>query len=90
MTPSLRIAGFCALIAVSLQGCARGTDIAPSYLGFPAIAGLGDDDTGPAPLPPGEQRPELRHVASNKVLGAMAFQKTTGRAVDPTRLQGHR
>jgi len=30
----------------------------------------------------------LRHVNTNRVLGAMAYQKVTGRSVDPARLIG--
>jgi hypothetical protein len=88
MKRSLRIAGLSALTALAAQGCARGPETAPSYLGFPGIADLEDTDAPAAS--PHEPRPELRHVASNKVLGAMAFQKTTGRAIDPERLKARR
>jgi hypothetical protein len=81
-------------IASSLmaQGCAKSSSPAPSHLGMSLFseAALADEDqvaeTAEARSQP---RPELRHVTSNKVLGAMAFQKTTGRAVDPGRLTGH-
>ncbi|NOT72903.1 MAG: hypothetical protein HOP09_16985 [Hyphomicrobium sp.] len=78
-----------ASLAVTLQACARGAETAPSYLGLLAA----DDVSAATPSPSatgGGTLPELRHVGSNKVLGAMAFQKTTGRAVDPSRLEGNR
>jgi hypothetical protein len=73
------------------QGCAKSSAPAPFRLGMPIVAdaALANEETNS--LPPNSQsdtRPELRHIASNKVLGAMAFQKTTGRAVDPDRLTG--
>ena len=53
-------------------------------------------DAGTAPearaaaQPASQSAPEaLRHVQSNKVLGAMAFQRVTGRTVDPESLSGH-
>ena len=90
MTRLHLLAGLAALLAVPLQGCARSNATAPSYLGFPVASALLDDDDAVEPVPSNAPRPELRHVASNKVLGAMAFQRTTGRAVDPERLQGRR
>lgn len=77
-----------ASLGVTLQACARVADTAPSFLGMPAAAEM-SDDAEDARAAQG-QSPELRHIASNKVLGAMAFQKVTGRTVDPTRLQGNR
>ena len=79
-----------ASLGVTLQACARVADTAPSFLGMPSAVELSDDDDAVAPSVANGQSPELRHIASNKVLGAMAFQKITGRAVDPTRLQGNR
>jgi hypothetical protein len=38
---------------------------------------------------PNNESESLRHIQSNKVLGAMAFQKVTGQAVDPDSLLGH-
>ena len=70
---------FCTGSALTLAGCAN-TDPSPSYLGFaPTTA----DAASLAPDRPAEG---VRHVSSNKVLGAMAFQKVTGRPVDPRRL----
>jgi hypothetical protein len=77
--------GIVALLAVmvSFGGCAGANDQAPSYLGFTAAA----EDDEPAPAAKQPSKPGS-HVSSNKVLGAMAFQKVTGRAVDPARLEG--
>lgn len=72
-------------LTLTLQACARGNDTEPSFLG---AALLGDEaEAAPATTEP---HPELRHIGSNKVLGAMAFQKVTGRPVDPSRLQNSR
>jgi hypothetical protein len=73
---------------VALQACAKAPDAGFSHLGLPVVSegeipGEGDVVQKSPP-------PELDHVVSNKVLGAMAFQKTTGRTVDPSRLQGSR
>lgn len=69
-------------VIVSVGGCAGATSDAPSYLGFAAAAE--DDDPAPAATQPSMAG---RHISSNKVLGAMAFQKVTGRAIDPARLE---
>ena len=74
-----------AALAFSIAGCAR-VDIGPSYLGLPVVSGAEAEDT----VAEGKPLPELRHVTSNKVLGAMAYQKVTGRTIDPSRLQGTR
>ncbi len=75
------------MIALLAQGCAKSSAPAPLHLGMPLIsqAAMADENQVADTQEP---RPELRHVTSNKVLGAMAFQKTTGRAVDPGRLTG--
>ena len=74
-----------ALAALSLQACAPGATTSPSYLGLSAAAGTSGDAED---MSDGAgAHPDLQHVASNKVLGAMAFQKVTGRAVDPGRLK---
>lgn len=73
-----------ASLAISLQACARGGDTQPSYLGS-ALLGSGEADAQEATQD--QSHPNLKHVDSNKVLGAMAFQKVTGRPVDPSRLQ---
>jgi hypothetical protein len=81
----------CRLITVAgllaLAGCAQEGDSRPSYLGLSDLAAGGaraESEPAPANLP----SESLRHVQSNKVLGAMAFQKVTGRAVDPDSLSG--
>lgn len=67
---------------VALTGCTQ-EGLQPSYLGLRDITT--DAMASPAVTP--RKTPEaLRHVQSNKVLGAMAFQKVTGRTVDPARL----
>ena len=84
---TLVIAG---LAAVPLAGCAGESGPSPAYLGA-ATAEAYEADTEPSDtsLTPGPSS-SVRHVTSNKVLGAMAFQKVTGRAVDPDRLAGGR
>ena len=67
---------------LALTGCAQeGTH--PAYLGLSDLAGA----DAPNQRHAADNVPEvLRHVQSNKVLGAMAFQRITGRAVDPDSL----
>lgn len=66
--------------ALALAGCANTGETSPSYLGFaPTTADA-------ATFPQDGPAEGVRHVSSNKVLGAMAFQKVTGRPVDPRRL----
>jgi len=74
--------------ALLLTACAN-VESAPSYLGMAtsSIASQGDA----VGRPEDSQTPEaVRHVTSNKVLGALAFQKVTGAKIDPTTLVGHR
>lgn len=79
---------FLVIATATLQGCAKSAEQSPFHLGLPIVS---DSEAGEAALDaPQGQQPGLRHVASNKVLGAMAFQKITGRTVDPQRLQGGR
>lgn len=81
----LRLAAM-AVVGLALAGCARESPLAPSYLGVGAAdAATEDDDARPEGV-----APTLRRIPSNKVLGAMAFQKVTGRPVDPSRLSGSR
>lgn len=64
---------------LALAGCAQGTGVGPSYAGLSDLSDAdGADSTTDA----------MRHVQSNKILGAMAFQKVTGRPVDPSSLSG--
>lgn len=74
----------CALGVLALQGCAAGNELSPSFLGALVL----EDDDDKSPLPNGTTPEALDHVQSNKVLGAMAYQKVTGRTVAPERLTG--
>ena len=68
---------------LALAGCAQ-EGVRPSYLGLSDMAESGElkqRSPGSAEIPE-----ELRHVQSNRVLGAMAFQRITGRTVDPDSL----
>ena len=70
-------------ISLTLGACTNAVETGPSFLGFGAAIADEADET-----------PELKHssavskVKSNKILGAMAFQRATGRPVDPSRLTG--
>lgn len=71
---------------VTLSACANAIDT-PSYLGMPT----GSIDTGSAASASAAtpKAPDvIRHVSSNRVLGAIAFQKVTGAEVDPRTLAG--
>jgi hypothetical protein len=73
------------IVSLSVAGCAPGNDFSPSLLGAgDLIDEANADEYGR------EHGPDtaMRYVTSNKVLGAMAFQKATGRSVDPERLSG--
>jgi hypothetical protein len=77
-----RLLAFASLIA--LGGCAQSGVSSPSYLGLSDLASEAEAAssrpiTGTAPK-------ALRDVPSNKVLSAMAFQRVTGRSVDPESL----
>ena len=74
--------------AMTLGGCAREPETGFSYAS-PAHLGVARAEDGDLATPQ-PANPAVRHVQSNKVLGAMAFQKTTGRTVDPERLNGSR
>jgi hypothetical protein len=77
----VRTLAFAGMLA--LAGCAQ-EGSRPSYLGLADLQGdfRSADDPAPAESP----SQSLRYVQSNKVLGAMAFQKVTGRSVDPDSL----
>ncbi|HET6389936.1 hypothetical protein [Hyphomicrobium sp.] len=78
---SLAAAGFLLLAGCAQQGSH------PAYLGLADLSG--DDPTdNPSAAQSGASSEALRHVQSNKVLGAMAFQKVTGNTVDPESLVG--
>ncbi|MEQ1715859.1 MAG: hypothetical protein ABL907_07730 [Hyphomicrobium sp.] len=74
--------------AIALSACAN-VESTPSYLGM-ATGSI--DAQGAAPVTGKQKQPPhaVQHVTSNRVLGAMAFQKVTGAEVDPSRLVGQR
>ncbi len=78
------------LAAVSLAGCAGEAGRSPAYLGATTAEAYEADAESPETNALPGTNASVRHVTSNKVLGAMAFQKVTGRAVDPDRLAGGR
>ena len=69
---------------LAFGGCAQEGVTRPAYVGLSELA----FDAETTPDLSGPQQEALRHVQSNKVLGAMAFQRVTGRTVDPDRLSG--
>lgn len=75
-----------AVTAASLAGCAREPTQGMSYVGLSDVeaAEAPESDAELAAMPSA-----VRHIQSNKVLGAMAFQKVTGQTVDPSRLSGN-
>lgn len=77
---ALAVAGF-----LALAGCAQDGGTRPSYIGLVDLAASGANaQTADANTPSAA----TRYVQSNKVLGAMAFQRVTGRTIDPARLSG--
>lgn len=69
---------------LALTGCAQ-EGMRPTYLGLSDLTG--NSSALKQPSPSTDDVPDiLRHVQSNKVLGAMAFQRMTGRTVDPDSL----
>lgn len=86
MVQSVVCRSFAAAGFLLLAGCAQ-QGSRPAYIGLSDLSGkdtMGNPPTGRT----GEASPALRHVQSNKVLSAMAFQKVTGRTVDPESLVG--
>lgn len=78
---SFAAAGFLLLAGCAQQGSH------PAYIGLSDLSG--DDFMENSLIARSGETPEaLRHVQSNKVLSAMAFQKVTGRTVDPESLIG--
>jgi hypothetical protein len=77
----VRALAFAGMLA--LAGCAQ-EGSRPSYIGLTDLDGDfgGAADTAPSARP----SQSLRYVQSNKVLGAMAYQKVTGRSIDPDSL----
>ncbi len=74
-----------AVAVATLAGCAKDPTQGISYVGLSDVeaAEAPEADADLAAMPKA-----VRHIQSNKVLGAMAFQKVTGQTVDPTRLSG--
>lgn len=70
---------------LALGGCAQEGATRPAYVGLSGLALEAEAASQPISDPQSEA---LRHVQSNKVLGAMAFQRVTGRTVDPDSLSG--
>ena len=74
--------------AAALAGCANVIE-QPSYLGM--ATGSIEAGANTQPAPSAQATPEaIRHVSSNRVLGAIAFKKVTGADVDPRTLSGSR
>ncbi len=70
-----------------IAGCAQDGP-RPAYLGLSDLA-AGSAAASTDASTSDEESEVLRHIQSNKVLGAMAFQKVTGQTVDPDSLLGH-
>lgn len=71
------------LMSLTLGACTNAIDSGPSFLGLGSAFADETNEPGAATQPPA-----IGKVKSNKVLGAMAFQRVTGRPVDPSRLSG--
>ncbi len=71
------------LLSLTLGACTNAVESGPSFLGLGSA--FADETTEPDAAIPSSA---LGKVKSNKVLGAMAFQRVTGRPVDPARLAG--
>jgi hypothetical protein len=78
--------GLAAAAVFMLAGCAQDGP-RPAYLGLSDLTGDANAATGPSEAD--DSPAVLRHIQSNRVLGAMAFQKVTGQTVDPDSLIGH-
>jgi hypothetical protein len=72
---------------LALAGCAQDSGSRPSYIGLRDITASTSAQAQPVV---GKEAPSAatRYVQSNKVLGAMAFHRVTGRTIDPERLSG--
>lgn len=75
------------LLSLTLGACANAVESGPSFLGLASAFADDSDTVGDAGRDTGPS-PAIGKVKSNKVLGAMAFQRVTGRPVDPSRLTG--
>jgi hypothetical protein len=80
-----RICGSLALASfLALAGCAQDSGNRPSYIGLTDLAAARDGTFADAQSESSSEA--TRYVQSNKVLGAMAFHRVTGRTVDPESL----
>jgi hypothetical protein len=70
---------------LALAGCAQNSGTRPSYIGLTDLA-HGSEGTSFTSTQPETAWDATRYVQSNKVLGAMAFHRVTGRSVDPESL----
>jgi len=69
---------------LALTGCAQNSGTRPSYIGLTDLAHGSEGTFGAAQQETASDA--TRYVQSNKVLGAMAFHRVTGRSVDPESL----
>jgi hypothetical protein len=78
---------FCRWLALAsflaLAGCAQDST-RPSYIGLTDLTPGNEGTLSPAQSE--TQSDATRYIQSNKVLGAMAFHRVTGRSVDPESL----
>jgi hypothetical protein len=72
---------------LTLVGCAQEGVSRPTFVGLSDLASS-ESSIVSADARAQEPLEGLRHVESNKVLAAMAFQKVTGQDVDPESLSG--
>jgi hypothetical protein len=70
---------------LALAGCAQDSGSRLSYIG---LSDLTAGNTSAQAASVESPSAATRYVQSNKVLGAMAFQRVTGRTIDPARLSG--
>ncbi|AGK58691.1 hypothetical protein HYPDE_35098 [Hyphomicrobium denitrificans 1NES1] len=71
---------------LAFAGCAQDSGSRPSYIG---LSDLTAAEASALAAPAEAPSDATRYVQSNKVLSAMAFQRVTGRTIDPERLSGH-
>jgi hypothetical protein len=76
---SLALASF-----LVLAGCAQDSGPRPSYIGLMDLTSNSQSETDATPSDPPSEA--ARYVQSNKILGAMAFHRVTGRTIDPSSL----
>lgn len=76
---SLALASF-----LMLAGCAQDSGSRPSYIGLMDLTSNSQSEADATASGPASEA--TRYVQSNKVLGAMAFHRVTGRTIDPASL----